>query len=287
VGRLRALYEGADRVGGDTLWVVRTAAGSFAAARGAEAAAAMAFYALFSLFPLLLALVAGASLFLDREQVLQQAVILVAEVIPVSQDLVEQNLRQIVALRGPVGLISLAGALWSGSGFFTVLSGHVNRAWPGAAKRGFVRSRLVALAMFGVLFFLLVLSLLSRPIISLLAQFQVPLGDGATVYETPLWAVVSRAVPWVSTFALLVTLYHLVPNTRTPWRATHLSAAAATVASQAAAWGFAAFLRSGLAHYQTVYGGLGAVAILLFWIYLSSWIITFGAHLGAAIAQKV
>jgi membrane protein len=43
---------------------------------------------------------------------------------------------------------------------------------------------------------------------------------------------------------------------------------------------------SGLAPYQVVYGSLGTIVALIFWIYLSSWLILFGAHLGAAISAN-
>jgi membrane protein len=281
---LQAVTESADRLA--VVRVLRAAFEGFAHARGAEAAAAMAYYALLSLFPLLLALVAAASFVLDREQALQQAVSLLTEAIPVSQRLVEENLRQVISLRGPIGLLGLAGTLWSASGFFTVLSRAVSRAWPGAEQRGFLRGRLVALAMVALLLLLLVISLLSAPIVGLLGQYQVPLWGGTAVYATPLWAVLSRAVPWLSTFLLFVALYHWVPNTRTDWRGTLWSAAVATTAWQLAAWGFGLYLSSGLARYQLVYGSLGTVVVMLIWIYLSSWIITFGAHLGAAIAGE-
>jgi membrane protein len=49
---------------------------------------------------------------------------------------------------------------------------------------------------------------------------------------------------------------------------------------------FAWYLSSGLARHHLVYGSLGAVVALMLWIYLSSLIILFGAHIGAAIGQR-
>jgi membrane protein len=58
----------------------------------------------------------------------------------------------------------------------------------------------------------------------------------------------------------------------------------------AAAWelaanGFAWYVGSGLARYRIVYGSLGTVVALLFWVYLSAWLIILGAHLSAAVAR--
>ncbi|NJO94599.1 MAG: hypothetical protein HC820_10210 [Hydrococcus sp. RM1_1_31] len=42
-------------------------------------------------------------------------------------------------------------------------------------------------------------------------------------------------------------------------------------------------MSSGLARYQLVYGSLGTVVALMLWIYLSSVVILFGAHLSGAV----
>ena len=134
----------------------------------------MAYYTLFSLFPLLLALVAAGSFLLDRQHVFQQVIDLVTQAFPISQNLLEENLRQVLRLRGAVGLIGLGGALWSATGAFTVLTRNINRAWRKAPPRGFLQSRLVALGMMGSLAVLLVISLLLSTALNVLSRFQVP-----------------------------------------------------------------------------------------------------------------
>jgi len=97
--------------------------------------------------------------------------------------------------------------------------------------------------------------------------------------------VVSILVPWVVTFVLFFALYRWVPNVPVP-----RSAAASSAILAAMAWGgfaraFSWYLGSGLARYDLIYGSLGAIVALLYWIYWSSWIILFGAHLGATWAR--
>jgi membrane protein len=46
---------------------------------------------------------------------------------------------------------------------------------------------------------------------------------------------------------------------------------------------FGAYLASGMARYEIVYGSLGKMIALLAWIYFSGWIILFGAHLTSSI----
>jgi membrane protein len=283
--RIQAVYRRADQVSGGVLGIVKETVEGFGDARGSEAAAGMAYYTLFSLFPLLLALVAAGSYFLDRQSVFQQVVDLVATAFPISQDLIEQNLQQVLALRGAVGLTGLGVALWSASGAFALLTRNINRAWTTAPPRGFLESRLVALAMVGTLAVLLVISLLTSTALNILSRLEVPLLNIQSLYGTPLWTVLSNLVPWLFTFLLFLALYRWVPNAEVKWSAAFWAALVVAVAWGLAANTFAWYIGSGLARYRIVYGSLGTVVALLFWIYVSGWIIIFGAHMSAAIAR--
>ncbi|MHB1385074.1 MAG: YhjD/YihY/BrkB family envelope integrity protein, partial [Bellilinea sp.] len=49
---------------------------------------------------------------------------------------------------------------------------------------------------------------------------------------------------------------------------------------------FTWYLSSGIIRYEILYGSLGTVLALMFWIYLSCLIILLGAHLTASIDQQ-
>ncbi len=280
----RAAYRHANKLSGGVLGIIHDAIQGFTQARGSEAAASMAYYTLFSLFPLLLALVAGGSYLLDRQQVFRQVVDLISNAFPISQTLIEQNLQQVLKLRGAVGLIGLAVAIWSASGVFAILTRNINRAWTDAEPRGFLQSRLVALGMVGSLAVLLVISVLLSTALNVLPRSQIALVNLQSLYGTPIWTAISDLIPWLLIFLLFLALYRWVPNEEVPWKAAFSAALVVALAWEIAANAFAWYVSSGLASYQIVYGSLGAVVALLFWVYLSSWIILFGAHLSAAVA---
>ena len=285
VERAKTTYKRANDLSGGSLGIIRDAIASFGDARGSEAAASMAYYTLFSLFPLLLALVAAGSFFLDQQKVFQQVVDLVVQAFPISQSLIEENIRQVLQMRGAMGLIGLGVALWSASGAFTVLTRNVNRAWRTAKPRGFLKNRVMALGMVGSLAVLLVVSVLLSTTLNILSRFNVPLVDSESLYGTPLWTTLSDLVPWFLIFLLFLALYRWVPNAHVSWSAAFWAALAVAVAWEIIANAFAWYVGSGLARYRIVYGSLGTVVALLFWIYLSSWIIIFGAHLSAAVSR--
>jgi membrane protein len=283
--KIKAIYRRLNTATGGRLEIVSGAIRSFGKARGAEAAAGLAYYALFSLFPLLLALVAIGSTFLESQEVMEQVTALISEAIPVSDALVEQNFEQVLSLRGAVGLAGLVGTLWSASGAFASLSRNINRAWTGAEPRNPLQSRLVALTMIGTLLLLLLLSVAFSTTLSTLSRLEIPLLGSVSIYQAPLWTLLSNLVPFAVTLLLFMLLYRWVPRVDVPWRAAFWAALVVAAAWEVAGNAFAWYVGSGMSSYQVVYGSLGTVVALLFWIYLSSWIILFGAHLSAAIGQ--
>ena len=285
MNRLKRLYAWADQRSGGSISILRRAAQRFSEMRAADTAASVAFWAFFALFPLLLFLVAIGSFVLTSEQVYGQVVNFAGQIFPGSQDLIQQNIQQVLTLRGPVGLIGLVGLVWAASGAFDGLSRHINQAWSTARPRSEWQYRLLGLGMIAALAGLLILSLLSTTVAHLLTGLQIPLGGSVSIYETTLWKILSGFVPAAFTFLMFLNLYRWVPRTKVKWSQAMWGALVATLAWQLAASVFAWFLRSGLAQYQLVYGSLGTVVVLMLWIYLCSWITLFGAHLSAAVAQ--
>ncbi len=283
--KIKGFYDRANDLTGGSLAVLADAIQRFGDVRAAEATASIAYYAVFSLFPLLLALIAGGSFVLESEQVQRQVLDFVDEAFPVSHSLIERNIQVVLKLRGTVRLVALIGLVWSATGVLTALARNINRAWPEAKPRGFLEDRLMALGMVGGLAVLLAFSSVSNTVLDVLARFSVPLGGGLSMYETPLWTILSSVVPRLFAFLALLGLYRWVPNAKVKWSEAFWGALVAALAWEIATNGFTWYLSSGIVQYELVYGSLGAVVALMLWIYIIGLITLFGAHLSAAIAR--
>ena len=281
----RRTYQWLDSHSGGVLRILHQSAKHFNAASGSHAAAGLAYYAFFSLFPLLLLMTSLTGVLLADDGAQQQALQLIHESLPVSPEVVERNLEQVLASRGTVRLIGAVTLLWSASGFFNTLAANINRAWNQAPDRGFLERRLVAFAMVSVLFVLLILSLLSFSLAKLLPTLEVPIAGGLEIYETFLWRLGARLLPGLVTFALFFALYRWVPTAEVHWSAAVWGGAITAFLWEATKIGITYYLESDLVNYEVVYGSLGAVVALLFWIYISATIALFGAHLTAAIDE--
>jgi len=259
---------------------------TFSRSRGAEAAASVAFFAIFSLFPLLLFIVVGASFFLDEKVVQDKLIEAVQNTIPISSELITLNIRSVLQKRGSFSLVALVSLWWSASGMFNNITANLTRAWPQASMRNFIKRRLVALGFVSGLVGLLFISLIATTILDLLPLEYLPYWDTVSIEVTVLWKLFSKYVPILFRLLVFWVLYTWGPNVTVPIKAAFWGALLTTVGWELSTAVFSWYLGSGYSRYTLVYGSLSRIVVLLFWIYLSSWILLFGAHLTAAITRK-
>jgi membrane protein len=281
--RAERYFAGADSVLGGSLTVVRSAVERFAAVRGSQAAASLSYYAFFSLFPLLLFILIAAGSLLGREKAYDQLVQVLGDVLPVGGEVVGPTIQRALPETGSLQVVAALGLLWAGTGFFSALVFNIDLGWPEIRAANPVRQRLYGLLMVAVLTLLLLLSLVSNLLLDVLLRLEPLLPSGRDLLQEAVWPTATRLLPAIVAFLLLLGLYWGVPKAKVRWQAAAWGALAAALAWLLVSWGFSWLVAAGLVHYEVVYGSLGAVVGLLFWMYLSSWIVLFGAHLTAAI----
>jgi len=256
----------------------------FSETKALEAAAAIAYYAIFSLFPLLLFLIAIYSSVLKSDELKAQVLTSCDQFLPGSRDIVSENIRQVIELRGTVGLLGMIVLLWSATGVFAGIAQNINQAWKNAPARHFLHERFLALSMIAGLICFVVVSLIATAAFNLTIQIAPLMGHEvmAGMSFAGRWFV--RLMPFFGILTLFTLLYRLVPNTRVRWREAFSGALCAAGCWEVTKEVFAWYLGSDWNSYQLVYGSLAAVVALLLWVYICSIIILFGAHLSAGIA---
>jgi uncharacterized BrkB/YihY/UPF0761 family membrane protein len=92
--------------------------------------------------------------------------------------------------------------------------------------------------------------------------------------------------PWLVTLVLLYGIYRWASGRRVEWMAAlpaaFVSAGLLEVTKHLFGW----YVGSKLVRYELLYGGLGAIVVLLLWSYIGSAILLFGAHLAASIGHE-
>ena len=277
---IKDFYQNVNHLSGDRLRILQTAIKSFTDKQAAQASAGLAFYTFFSIFPLMLVFIAVGSYFLDSHQVFNTVTQFIQQALPISRQVINENLEEILEERGTAGIISVLTLLWSASGMFTSLAYNINLAWPRAARRNFLQSRLVGLWMIVGLIALIILSLILSWLTARLPFMHI---ENTSPLDVVLLRVISAIGSWLMVFLVFLTLYRWIPTLRVRWDSTMWGALIASLAWKAVIAGFGWYLGSGLGQYQLVYGSLGAIVAFLVLIYIISLITLFGAHLSAAI----
>jgi membrane protein len=277
---LNEFYENINQLSGNRLSILETAVRTFTEKQAAQASAGLAYYTFFSIFPLILVFVAGGSYFLDSHQVFNTVTQFIQQALPISRQVINENLEEILQRRDTAGIVSLLILLWSASGMFTNLAYNINLAWPLATRRNFLQNRLVGLWMIVGLIGLIILSLILSWLTARLPFIRI---NQASPSDLLLLRIISALGSWLMIFLVFLTLYHWIPTLRVRWSATLWGALLASLSWKLVTTGFSWYLGSSFGQYQLVYGSLGAIVAFLFLIYIISLITLFGAHLSAAI----
>ena len=243
-------------------------------------AAGCAFFALFAVFPVLSALLSLYSLVSEPSHVEQQFQMLSLLLPPQAYDVVIAQIHRLEEASNPtLGwslFISLTLALWSASSGVQAMLMALNVAYEEKERRGFVQYYLsvFAVTVAGILGGLVVL----------LALVYLPLFF-ASVGASDLFESLAKILRWpllaVMVLFLLALLYRVGPCRRSAkWRWVSVGSLFATGVWLCASALFSLYV-SHVANYDRFYGSLGAVVILLFWLYLTFYIVLVGAGINA------
>ncbi len=243
--------------------------------------AGVAFFSMLSLFPALAALIALLGLISDPAVVVAQ----LEEMRPLLPEDVYQIINtQVVSLvtassgsLGRAGVISLILALWSAragvGAMITGLNAVYNKRDRNTARH-YLRALLLTIGLVAVG----IVSLLSLVVIPILLAF-FPLGGlGRFAVEAARWGVVVTVL-----FAGIGMLYRYGPNRRgAQFQWLSAGAMVAVVFWVILSVGFSYYV-SNFGNYNQVYGSIGAVIAMLIWLWISSFLVLYGAALNAQI----
>ncbi len=263
------------------LSIIRSAIVRFSKLHGAEGAASVSFFAIFSLPPMLIVIVSITSFYLKGSEIRQIITRTIQETVPMRNEIIVEMFDQLLVQRNALGILGILGFAWSGSGALSSLIANINRAWPTAQSRNIIEKRLISMMMIGTLILLLVSTSVFNTIYSVIVQLNlIHLGIDPTL------DIFSDLAFFTLRCLLFFALYYWIPKARVGKLAATVAALFASIAWEITARAFGWYLQAGLELYNFLYGSLGTLAAFMFWVYLDSLIIIFGAYLGAAIGDS-
>jgi membrane protein len=238
-------------------------------------AAQMAYSMFFALFPLLLFFAALLSLVADRRAVVDEWTRRIAAAMPTDvAGLLTRTIERVLFANGAPGLLSfgLLVAAWSGSGIFAALRVALNAAYEVEETRPWWKQYAVQLGMLVLAGAVIVLS----TVILLNGEGVVGwLGTrlGLEAVTTRVWTVLQFPLALCAVVAVLFMIYYFLPNCG--HRSKQILIAGSIVAT--ALWIAATLLfRLYVQRFNTLnpaYGAVGAIMVLLTWMYYSSFVL--------------
>ncbi|WP_229672954.1 YihY/virulence factor BrkB family protein [Salipiger pallidus] len=242
--------------------------------------AGVAFYALMAIFPAITALMAIAGLFITPADVTAQ-IQQVTELLPqrAAEILIEQAKSVAGSQSGGLGLAAALGillALYSASAGVAHLIEGLNVAYDEKEKRGFIRLKLTTLALTLLLIVGLLLAIGALLVLpGILAIFE--LG--------PVFEAVVSWVRWGVLLLLVVAgialIYRFGPSRKSAeWAWIAPGALVACLLWLMGSVAFSLYAEH-FGSYQETFGSLAGVIILLFWLWISAYVILLGAEINA------
>ncbi|BCS53570.1 YihY/virulence factor BrkB family protein [Geobacter sp. SVR] len=250
-----------------------------------EYAAAIAYYLLFALFPFFLFLTTLIG-YLPIPNLLEFILDTMQDLVPKQAwELVEDNIRQLFgSKRGELLSLGILLALWTSSSAITSIMSVMNRLYLVKEGRPFWKVRITALLLviaLSVLFLASLLLLMFGPRIGSFIADLVRLGHW---FETA-WNILLIPVVLMALMLAVALIFYFTPDVEQDWKWITPGSALAIPVWIVGSLAFSFYINN-FGSYDKTYGSIGAVIVLLLWLFLSSFIILVGAEINAVVEHS-
>jgi membrane protein len=243
--------------------------------------AELAYYFFFSLFPIMLFITPVLSFFGNEQEIVNWVLTQLGHAIPPeAQALVADVIRSVVTTNAP-GLMSVGAllALWAGSNVFNNLINALNKAYDVEETRPFWKRRLLAMGM--VVLAGLVVGTATITVVA--GEYIIDwvgriLGVAESTRST--LTIVQYTLSLLFLIGMAWMTYRLLPNTRQSGWHLLVGAVFTTVTWVIVTLGFKLYVVN-FGNYSATYGTIGAIIVLLTWMYLTMVVLLTGGELAS------
>ncbi len=197
-------------------------------------------------------------------------------------DLVKNTIVEVVDNKNPHLLsFSLIFTLWSASSGFNAVIKGLNKAYDELEHRSFLKLQFIAvLCTVGlvVAIFIMIFLLVFGQIIGNALAYKLGFSEEFKI----MWNIVRYIIIVIVTTFILAALYHYTPCRRLTWREVTIGSIFATIGLILVSICFAFYVNN-FGNYSRIYGSIGAVIILLTWLFLISVTVVMGGELNAVL----
>lgn len=177
--------------------------------------------------------------------------------------------------------LSLLLTVWSASSGFNAVIKGLNKAYDESEDRSIFKVQLISiLCTFGLTFIIMLTMLLL--VFGQVLWVYLSKRLGLSFMFNKVWNIVRYTVMFLTTIFIFAALYHYTPSRRLTWKEVMPGAAFSAAGLVGVSLGFAFYVNN-FANYSRFYGSIGAVIMLLTWLFLLSIVIIMGGELNATL----
>jgi membrane protein len=247
-------------------------------------AAALAYRVLFSLFPFLVFLTTLLG-FLGLPQLFDWLREQAAYVLPAqAMELVNTVLAELQTPQGGIMSVAVALAVWSASAAVLGTMNALNVAYDVKERRPTWKRMLVSILYTIALALMLIIAasmMITGPaFLGWVAQYV-----GLDSVFVIIWSWARWPLAIFMLMLVVAIVYYAAPNLKQPFRMITAGSVLAVAVWLGASVAFAYYVQH-FANYNTTYGSMGAVVVLLFYFFLSAAVMLFGAEINAVMTRE-
>jgi membrane protein len=245
----------------------------------------LAYFTLFSLFPFLLFLVALTGLVIDNpESVLRTLTermqgLLPRDTVGLLAEYIDRTLRDASA---SVLFFGILATLWSGWAAADAITKAINRAYELRETRPWWM--LWGISVLMILGFMLVIATLALVVFGPEVGGYVQRLTGLPEAFLALWGILRWVLAFLAVTLAHNLLYYLAPNARIPFKWITPGGFTATVLILVASAALNLYVVN-FARYNQIYGQVGAIIVLMVWLYSTGLMVLIGAEMNAVLAR--
>jgi membrane protein len=246
-------------------------------------AAALAYYFLLAFFPMLIFL---SSLVGFLPGVREAIFVSLANFVPgEAMSLVYETIQDVTKNKSG-GLLSFGvlGTIWAASGGVTALMSTLNVAYDAKEERSFWKVRLIAILLTMLLAVMVIGGTALIMFGDRFAEWLAAQFNAGTVIKV-IWGGIHYLIGLALLFLGLELIYYFGPNVKQDWKWLTWGSAFAVISIIITSIFFSLYLRFAPS-YSATYGGLGAVIILMLWLYLMGVVILIGGEINTEILHQ-
>lgn len=245
-------------------------------------AAALAFYLTLAIFPAVILTMAVIP-YLPIEHVDQAIMNLLRQALPGEASEMFTGVVQDVTRQQSGGLLSfgIAASLWATSTGMYAIMQQLNTTYGVEEGRGFIKGRLVAIGL-SLLFVMLVIGAFSLIVLGGATQAWVRSHLASSEWVLTFFVLLRWAIIAFGLLLAFATIYYFGPNLDQRFDFVSPGSVVGVMLLVAASLAFAWYVQN-FGGYSATYGSIGAVIVLMMWLYISGIAILVGSEINVLV----